>query len=739
MMRTVLLLSLSLGLCAGENLQLHGTILDPSGRPVEGARVTCKNQSVYSSAEGRFTINGVENDKCQARIDKTGFESRTADLATVSDAKIMLDIAGRVDTVVVSANRTETTPEQAAVAADVITEQQLEARQYPMIFDMLREIPGLQISEYGPTGTLAEVFTRGADSTGTLILLDGVPLNDPGGSIHLENLTSEGLDRVEIVRGPESALFGAEAAAGVIQLFTKHGDPEHTVPHGSVSYERGSFQTDRWIANLNGGLLSRMDYALSASEFHTVGEWPNTFNRNNTGTADIGYKISDSTQLRGVFRVYDAIAGIPGQIAYGVDDLVPNEHERDDTVSLRLDDSRGSHFRQQFSFGFHRLTDRYNDNEPYSEQPLAALVENVAGPPPAVYFVALVNPFAPPAVIPPGLTLVQTDAYFGPSSSLNLTERKIAGYQGTLSYRGGALVFGYDYQDQSGNLSGVAASRTNNGFFANVQQNFGRRIFLSGGARWEHSSAFGNVGSGRGGASVFLAGEHGPLSSTYFRLSGGRGVTEPSLLENYAQAPPYYYGNPALRPEDTTTYEAAVVSEWWSRRVKTEVAGFRNSFRNLIAFVGDTWENIEASWARGVETSAQARVTNYVLVTGAYMWLDTRITASTTPESSNTGIGEPLLLRPRNSGSLSIAVTPRRWSFVIGGSFIGERQDDDFIGFGVTRNPGYQNIFASASYDLAKHFTPILKINNLLNERYEEVLGYQALSRVVIGGVRIHW
>jgi vitamin B12 transporter len=735
-MRTIFLLSLSLGLCAGENPTIHGTILDPSGRPVEAARVTCQSQSVYSNVEGRFSINSV--DKCQARVDKTGFDPLTVDLTAASDVKITLQIAGRVETVVVSANRTETTPEQAAVAANVITEEQLAARQFPMIFDVLREIPGLQVNEYGPIGTLAEVFTRGADSTGTLVLLDGVPLNDPGGELHLENLTSEGLDRVEIVRGPESALFGAEAAAGVIQLFTKHGDPENAVPHGSVSYERGSFQTDRWIANLTGGLPSRLDYSLSASELHTVGEWPNTFYKNNSGMANIGYKISDATQLRAVFRAYDAIAGIPGQIAYGVDDLVPNEHERDDTVSLRLDDSRGSNYRQQFTFGFHRLTDRYNDNEPYGEQPLAALVQNVAGPPAAVYFVTLVNPYNPPSVIPPGLTLVQTDAFFGPSDSLDLTERKIAGYQGTLSYHGGALVFGYDYQDQSAVISGVPASRTNNGFFANVQQNFGRRIFLSGGARVEHSSAFGTIGSGRGGASFLLLGEHGPLSSTLFRLSAGRGVTEPSLLENYAQVPPFEIGNPALRPETTTTFEAALVSEWWGRRIKTEVAGFRNSFHNLIAYVEPTWENIEASWARGVETSAQARITNNILITGTYTRLYTDITASTTPESSDTGIGEPLVRRPRNSGSMSIAVTPKRWSFVIGGSFIGERQDADFT-FGVTRNPGYENIYASASYDVAKHFTPFLKVNNLLNERYEEVLGYQALSRNILGGVRIHW
>jgi len=734
-MRTICLLTLSLAICAGETT-IHGTILDPSGRPVEAARVTCQQQSVYTNAEGRFAISAL--DKCAARVEKTGFETRTFDLTAASEPRLTLAIAGRVDSVIVSANRTETTPEQAVVSANVITEPELAARQFPMIFDVLREVPGLQISAYGPPGALAEVLTRGADYTGTLILLDGVPLNDPGGELHLENLTSEGLDRVEIVRGPESALFGAEAAAGVIQLFTKHGDPESDVPHGSVSYERGSFQTDRWIANLNGGFASRLDYALSASDFHTVGEWPNTFNRNNTGTADLGYKISDSTQLRGVFRVYDAIAGTPGQIAYGVDDLVPNEHERDDTVSLRLDDSRGSNYQQQFSFGFHRLSDRYNDDEPYGEQPLAALVSQGPAPQSSVYFVTLVNPYAPPAIIPPGLSLVQTDAYFEPSDSLSLTERKIAGYQGTLSYRGGALVFGYNYQDQTGVLSGVPASRTNNGFFANLQQNFGHRIFLSGGARLEHSSAFGTIGSGRGGASFVLAGEHGPLSSASLRLSAGRGVTEPTLLENFADAPPYEIGNPALRPETTTTYEAALASEWWGRRVKTEVALFRNSFRDLIAYVGDTWQNIEASWARGIETSAQARVSKNVFITGSYMRLYSDITASTTPESSDTGIGQELVRRPRNSGSLSIAVTPARWSLAIGGSFVGERQDADFT-FGVTRNPGYEFVYASASYDIARHFTPILRIDNLLNERYEEVLGYQALSRSILGGVRIHW
>jgi vitamin B12 transporter len=253
----------------------------------------------------------------------------------------------------------------------------------------------------------------------------------------------------------------------------------------------------------------------------------------------------------------------------------------------------------------------------------------------------------------------------------------------------------------------------------------------------EHSSAFGAIGSGRGGVSLLLFGEHGPLSSTVFRISAGRGVTEPSLLEEFAQSP-FFHGNPTLKPEETNTYEAGVVQEWWGRRIRTEVTAFRSSFHDLIAFVGDSWQNVEASWARGIESSAQTKIRRDLLLTGTYMRLYTRITASASPDSSTTGIGQELVHRPRNSGAVTLAFTPRKWSLTAGGRFVGERQDADF-NFGANRNPGYENVFLSASYQATKHVTPVLRIDNLLNQRYEEVLGYTALSRSVIGGVRIGW
>ena len=681
-MRTIILLLLSLAICAGET-SIHGTILDPSGRPVEGARVVCGSQAIFSNAEGRFAV--AAPDKCEAQIEKTGFVAQSARLEAQIDNKIVLVVAGPVETVVVSATRAETTAEQAAVAASVVTEQQIVVRNYPMLSDVLRDIPGLQLVQSGRPGSLVSLFTRGSNSTQTLVLLDGVPLNDPGGQLNLAHLTSEGIDRIEVVRGPESALFGAEASGGVIQLFSKRGDPEDTTPHGSLSYERGNFQTDRWIANLNGGIGNRLDYSLSAAEFHTAGEYQNDFDRDNTGTANVGYRISESTQARAVFRIYDVHAGSPGQVSFHAPDLLSNAETRDSTVSLRLDDSRGANYLQRFTFGYNRLRDRFNSSFP----------------------------------------------------SLNLPELKTAGYQGTLSRRGGALVFGYDYQDQSGNLSGTEASRANHGLFANAQQNVGRRIYLSGGARLEHSSAFGTIGSGRGGAGLLVFGERGAHSSTTFRVSAGRGVTEPSLLQNFARAS-FYHGNPALRPEETNSYEAALVSEWFGRRVRTEVAGFRSSFHDLIAFVGDTWQNVQASWARGLETSTQARLGKIIFLQASYMRLYTRITTSASPSSSPTGVGQKLLRRPGNSGAVAIAVSPKRWSFVAGGRFMGERNDVD-SNFQVARNPNYENFYLSASYDAGRHVTPILRLDNVLNESYQEALGYPALSRSIVGGVRVRW
>jgi len=713
---------------------IRGTVLDPSGRPIEGARVECGSKTVYTNIEGLFAIAGAQD--CAAKITKAGFKNSAPQLTEGVEAKLTLEVQGPFETAIVTATRAETTPEQAGVAANAVTGAEFEVRDNPTVADVLREIPGVQVNNTSRRGGLTQLFTRGAERTGTLVLLDGVPLNDPGGELHMEHITSTGIDRMEIVRGPESALFGAEAAASVIQLFTARGDAEDKRPHGSASYERGNFGTDRWTASLSGGAGGRFDYALSSEQLHTDGEFQNDFYRDTTGSANLGYRFSPTTQLRGIFRIYDAHVGTPDQVGYGVLDADGNEETRDATSTVTLDDTRGAHYFQHFSFAYNHLHDGFNDANTESYD-IAALLRDVSGPQPRTYFVTLLTPPFP-SQAPPGLRLVETtDTLFG-FSSLNLTQRVGAGYQGTYTQgEGGALVFGYEYQHQSGDLSGLEASREHHGLFLNEQRRIGKRLFVSGGLRVEHSSAFGTQVVPRGSASFVVAGEHGALSSTYLRFSAGRGITEPSLLENFAVSP-FFQGNPALKPETTRSYEIGIVQEWFGRHLRTEVSAFRSSFTNLIAFVNTTWQNVEASWARGIETSVGLKLPSHVRLDATYMRLYTRITNSTSPFDSTTGIGDELVHRPRNSGAITLSWTPRRWSLVAGARFVGERQDADFT-FGVNRNPGYENVYLSGSFDLTKHVAPVIRIDNLLDERYQEVLGYTSLSRSVLGGIRFRW
>jgi outer membrane receptor protein involved in Fe transport len=359
--------------------------------------------------------------------------------------------------------------------------------------------------------------------------------------------------------------------------------------------------------------------------------------------------------LRAVYRQFDSYTGDPGATASGQVDLLSNSFDRDSTLSVRMDDARGSRYTQRVLFGYHRYRDRFNDG------------------------------FDPPF--------------------LTETHRDVAGYQGTLAHRGGALVFGYDYQRQAGFISAAERGRDNNGVFVHEQYaEFAPR-----------------------GAITFRLPQE-----IYFRVSGSRGIQEPSLLENFAREA-FYVGNPNLKPETTEGFEAGLFREWFSRRVRTEVSWFRNSFHDLILFDFSTnpasWNNIQQSWARGVELSGTLRLAGWVSLRSGFTRLYTR----------NLQTGQPLLRRPLNAGTISLELTPRRWSLAAGARFMGERPDSNFVLPGITSVAGYNYVFVNGSWQATRHVEPFLRIDNALNERYQEVLGYAALRRMAAVGVKLTW
>jgi vitamin B12 transporter len=236
---------------------------------------------------------------------------------------------------------------------------------------------------------------------------------------------------------------------------------------------------------------------------------------------------------------------------------------------------------------------------------------------------------------------------------LSLTSRKDFEYQGTLTHTGGATVFGYAFERQNGEITGLDVNRDNHGLFVHEQVVVAQRLFLSGGMRLERNSTFGTKLTPRGAVSYRVA------ESTYLRASAGIGITEPSLMQNFARDP-WFVGNPDLRPEKTTSYEAGVVQEWLGRKVRTEVSAFANSFRDLITFAftqtPSTWQNIEASRARGFEFATQGRVASWISLNGTYTRMWTRITESNSPNALFNGTGQELPRRPGNSGAASITL-----------------------------------------------------------------------------------
>jgi vitamin B12 transporter len=651
---------------------VRGIISDPSGRPVEGAQIACGSETKASDAHGAFELSRA----CEATITKPGFADKRVTLADSGDNPVKLELAAASDRVVVTATRAPVALENAGVAADVFTAKDFEPAHGTFVQNLLRDVPGIDVVQTGQNGALTSLFARGGNSNAALVLLDGVPVTEPGGSLDFVHLASAGLDRMEVVRGPESVLFGAEGSSAVIQMFTRRGDPEAKVPHGSLMYERGSFSTDHWTGALNGGLASRADYSFTADQFRSTGEFPNDAYRITSGTANVGYHFSEKTQLRAVYREFDSYTGDPGPTASGPLDFLSNSFDRDSTLSVHLDDARGTNFTQRVQFGYHRYRDRFNDG------------------------------FDPPF--------------------LSETHRDVAGYQGTFTHRGGALVFGYDYQHQAGIISAADRGRDNNGLFVHEQYALTPRIFVTAGARVEHSTTFGTEFAPRGAVTFRLPQE------VYFRVSGSRGVQEPSLLQNFARES-YGVGNPNLKPETTTSFEAGLFREWFSRRVRTEVSWFRNSFHDLILFDffanPATWENVQQSWARGVELSGTVRLAGLISLRTGYTRLYTR----------NLQTAQPLLRRPLNAGTISLELAPRRWTIAAGGRFVGQRPDSNFFDPGVSSVAGYNYVFVNGSWQATRHVEPFLRFDNALNERYQEVLGYAALRRIAAGGVKLTW
>jgi vitamin B12 transporter len=746
--------------------RVEGNVIDPSGAKVAEARVSLRDATgliayqARSNDDGHFAIGDVAAGRYSVIVEASGFsqsKSVTVDVqpGTTENANVPLEISAISDHLLVTATRTETTIGELAGSGSVITDADLKHANQSSISEPLRLIPGLSVVQTGGRGGLTSIFARGGESDYNKVLIDGVPVNEAGGLFDFGALTAENIDRIEVMRGPRSALFGSDAMASVIQLFTRRGST--SIPEFEFSAEGGSFDYHRETALLS-GLAGWFDYSGSFGFQSTDGRFRNSDYINRTASTNLGFRLSEGASLRVTSRWTNDTLGVPGPTAVLFADPDQRQKRRDLALAATFDLKTTSHWHQTARFV-------YSEFNRHSFDPVAQ---------------DLTKPDVPP--LPP--------FSFFPDSAFDLQEhQKRAGihYQ-TIATLGSSNVVtaGADFEHESAvftdDFSGrVSPTRNNLGLYAQDQAAWRDRMFLTAGVRVERntakvpsdlrsalaslgsSSPVGDVGFGLSANPnvaflvVARANNAGAvIGATKLKASFGTGIKEPEMHEAFSPNI-FFLGNPGLNPERAISFDAGLVQEFANRRASLELTYFGNRFRDLIVFEFDpitfgpitlpdgrltNFVNFDRASARGLELIGAAHPFLRLRVAASYTFLSSRLDRSLDPTDKEVGL--PLLRRPRHSGSLEINWTGQRYDLSVSGSFVGSRRDIDPVtgarfdqnGRAIL-NSGYAKLNAAGSYKASNLVSFFARVENLLNQDYQEVRGFPAYRLNFIGGLRI--
>jgi outer membrane cobalamin receptor len=718
------------GLASAADRVLTGIISDQSGQTVPRAFVRVVDRSgaeaatTFADELGRFRVTAP--DGCRIEVSLSGFERAQSACDAPQPLRLTLKVAPVQESVLVTATRTEAPSSQIGASVTIFTADDIERRQVPLVADLLRATPGVMVVRAGAPGAVTSLFVRGGESNYNKVLLDGIPLNEPGGTFNFSNLSTDNLERIEFVRGAHSALFGSDAMASVVQLFTKRPDRSKPRPQAMASIEGGSYNTIRGGAAVSGA-AGGFDYALGAQGYSTDNRVPNSNFENTTLSANIGVALPHDASLRFIGRGELEHVGTPGQTAFGRPDLDAFFERHDGVGGVSFDQQLTKAFRQRAAYSL--TSSNYQSTNLILDPPYTPRFENRAAP------------------------FQFSDFAFDSRTKLH---RYHASYQADwqvstdASHGSQLLTVLADWDGERARLENkLAATETNpsrNNFGSSIQyQALWRRAFLTAGGRVEHNDSFGTAFVPRG-SFVFVArtGE-GAVGETRLRTSAGLGIKEPTLLESFSPSP-FFLGNPDLKPERSRTIEAGVEQRLAANRAKVELTWFNNRYKDRVstrttnpATFEAQYFNIGLSRASGAEAAVEVAPVKAFRGRAGYTFLDSEVLESTAPNNVVLRAGQWMFRRPRHSGFAGATVVWHRFTADVTGVFIGRFVDSDFSSLQppILENPGYTTWDARFVYALPRQVNVLLSIDNLANANYMEPLGYQALQRAVRVGIRV--
>jgi vitamin B12 transporter len=711
-----ILASIVLLVAAASATELKIKVVDPRSAAVAGAQVELLQQNTVisiaaTSAEGLAIFHNADHGPYRLRILAPGFAPlSTDDLSpSTSPTTVQLQLAPASETVVVSATRSPVPSKVAGAVVESLGTAQLQTMRPVATNDALRFLPGTVVETAGQRGALSSLFVRGGDSRYNKVIVDGVPINEPGGTFDFGVVPTSETDRMEFVRGAQSTLYGSDAMTGVVQLWTRAGSTP--VPELRFGADGGNFNTANGYASV-AGAHGLFDYNLFADQFNTTGQGINNDYSNSLQGANLGVSFSDRVAFRVRVRHSNNRTGVSGEWDFNGARLQPPDSDqwaRQNNLlgSAELTVTGPSRWQHRFT-GFEYSHQRTN-----------------------------VDVFADPGRI-----------FDFPTHAIADINRAGFEYQGDYQARSWArTTVGYQFEDENGFVGDlnfpplVHGLRLNHAVYGQQLLTLGR-VSLVLGARFVHNQTFGNKAVPRAALTLQVLKGRTILSGTQLRFSYATGIKEPRLDESFARGQGIL-PSPNLKAEENRALEAGLQQNFFGDKYTLTATYYNNLFRNQIDFAildpvtfTGQYQNIDKSIAHGAELELHGRPWSRLSLDAGYNYTSTQILEQPFAFDPFHEPGQPLLRRPRHSGSLLLTWLGNRWGGNLGGSFVGRRPDSDFLGFGITHAAGYARVDVGGWYALNSRMTAYVNVENALDKQYNEVVGYPALGANFRAGMR---
>lgn len=583
----------------------------------------------------------------------------------------------KLEEVVVSATRVTEPVEETTSNVIVITAKDISRMNVEFVPDVLRKIPDLQLVQNGGVGRQATVFLRGGSPSQTLVMIDGTKMNSPNvGSFDFSGISVDDIERIEIVKGPQSTIYGSEAMAGVINIITKKGEGK---TKAEISFEGGSFGTYKPAVTVSGS-ADKFNYRVTGSYFSTTG-----ISVAKGGTELDGY---NNAAVSGKF-------GFKPSEIFDIEITGKSYYDHAD-----LDD---------FDFFNRTAVDNPNFVQTGNHMLLSAKARLLL--------------FSKWEQVLTLSTIEDILRFRDPVVAFNNADIKSS--VDTVDWQHNVylsdfynITAGFEYKKERGvNEGNFDKTSDDKAFYLNNRLKlFSESLVLNAGLRHDDYNTFGSKTTYRVGAVYNMK-----TASLRIKGSYGTGFRAPSFNELFFP----FYGNTNLKPEETTSWELGVEKDLLKDRAVASVTYFEQRYTDLIDTDPATFTaaNISKAEVKGVEISTSCKVTDAINVKAGYTHLD--------PKNKDTG--ERLPLRPEDKVIISADFATGPFSLTANYTFTGERSDSSSL----RTLSSYSLVNLSGNYLITKWLTAFARVDNLFNAHYEEVGGFNTPGFSVFGGVKI--